>query len=131
MSLRERIDQVEQRIQDAARQATGRDLALNGAIGVKLSLWPTIAVRDVTFKIMPGDRKAIIGPNGAGKTTYFNLISGQLPASEGKVLLYGEDVTGDAAPVRTRKGMGRAFQQFIYLFLSVLKNKYIESHLIK
>ncbi len=42
------------RIQDAARQATGRELALNGAIGVKLSLWPTIAVRDVTFANPPG-----------------------------------------------------------------------------
>ena len=35
------------------------------------------AVRDVTLKIMPGDRKAIIGPNGAGKTTLFNVITGR------------------------------------------------------
>ena len=41
------------------------------------------AVRDVTLKIMPGDRKAIIGPNGAGKTTLFNLITGIFPASVG------------------------------------------------
>ena len=42
------------RIQEAVRQATGRDLALNGEIGVKLSLWPTIAVRDVGFANPPG-----------------------------------------------------------------------------
>jgi branched-chain amino acid transport system ATP-binding protein len=39
------------------------------------------AVRDVTLRIMPGDRKAIIGPNGAGKTTLFNVISGVFPAT--------------------------------------------------
>ena len=37
------------------------------------------ATRDVTLRIMPGDRKAIIGPNGAGKTTLFNLITGIYP----------------------------------------------------
>ena len=45
------------------------------------------AVRGVTFKIMPGDRKAIIGPNGAGKTTLFNLITGIFAASAGQVVL--------------------------------------------
>ena len=66
---------------------------------------------------------AIVGPNGAGKTTYFNLISGQLPASDGQVLLYGEDVTRDPAPVRTRKGMGRAFQLTnLFPNLTVLEN---------
>ncbi|MFX8649066.1 ATP-binding cassette domain-containing protein, partial [Acinetobacter baumannii] len=43
-------------------------------------------------------------------TTYFNLISGQLPATEGKVRLNGEDITSWAAPRRTRAGLGRAFQ---------------------
>src|SRR6185503_11870456 len=56
-------------------------------------------------------------------TTYFNLISGQLPASEGQVLLHGEDVTRYAAPIRTRKGMGRAFQLTnLFPNLSVLEN---------
>ena len=39
------------------------------------------ATRDVSLRIMPGDRKAIIGPNGAGKTTLFNLITGIYPVS--------------------------------------------------
>ena len=69
-----------------------------------------IAVDAVSCRFAPGTLTAIVGPNGAGKTTYFNLISGQLPASAGQVLLFGEDVTRAPAPVRTRKGMGRAFQ---------------------
>src|SRR4029077_1726466 len=51
------------------------------------------ATRDVSFRVMGGDRKAIIGPNGAGKTTLFNLITGIYPVSSGEVLLFGEDVT--------------------------------------
>ena len=62
--------------------------------GLSKSFGGLHAVRDVTFKIMPGDRKAIIGPNGAGKTTLFNLITGIFPASAGQVLLFGQDVTG-------------------------------------
>ena len=69
-----------------------------------------VAVNAVSCAFQPGTLTAIVGPNGAGKTTYFNLVSGQLPASAGQVLLFGEDVTRAPAPVRTRKGMGRAFQ---------------------
>jgi branched-chain amino acid transport system ATP-binding protein len=69
-----------------------------------------VAVDRVSCRFLPGTLTAIVGPNGAGKTTYFNLISGQLPASEGRVLLGGEDITGLPAPLRTRRGLGRAFQ---------------------
>ena len=46
------------------------------------------ATREVSLRIMPGDRKAIIGPNGAGKTTLFNLITGIYPVTSGQVLLF-------------------------------------------
>jgi branched-chain amino acid transport system ATP-binding protein len=69
-----------------------------------------VAVDHVSCVFAPGTLTAIVGPNGAGKTTYFNLISGQLPASEGRVLLNGEDITALPAPLRTRRGLGRAFQ---------------------
>ncbi len=69
-----------------------------------------VAVDQVSCRFEPGTLTAIVGPNGAGKTTYFNLISGQLPASEGRVLLDGEDITTLPAPTRTRRGLGRAFQ---------------------
>jgi branched-chain amino acid transport system ATP-binding protein len=69
-----------------------------------------VAVDHVSCAFAPGTLTAIVGPNGAGKTTYFNLVSGQLPATEGRVLLDGEDITALPAPLRTRKGLGRAFQ---------------------
>jgi branched-chain amino acid transport system ATP-binding protein len=69
-----------------------------------------VAVNKVSCTFRPGELTAIVGPNGAGKTTYFNLISGQLRPSAGDVLLAGETITGLTAPLRTRKGLGRAFQ---------------------
>jgi len=69
-----------------------------------------VAVDHVSCAFLPGTLTAIVGPNGAGKTTYFNLVSGQLKASEGRVLLRGEDVTHLPASQRTHRGMGRAFQ---------------------
>ena len=69
-----------------------------------------VAVDHVSCRFEAGTLTSIVGPNGAGKTTYFNLVSGQLPASEGRVLLQGEDITRLSAPLRTRKGLGRAFQ---------------------
>ena len=81
------------------------------------------AVRGVSLKIMPGDRKAIIGPNGAGKTTLFNLISGIFSASSGQVLLFGRDVTGWSSHRRAAVGMARTFQvTSLFPKLTVLDN---------
>ncbi len=82
-----------------------------------------VAVDHVSCRFEPGTLTAIVGPNGAGKTTYFNLISGQLRASEGKVLLAGADITRQSASARAHLGLGRAFQ-LTQLFpgLSVLEN---------
>jgi branched-chain amino acid transport system ATP-binding protein len=69
-----------------------------------------VAVNHVSCIFRPGELTAIVGPNGAGKTTYFNLISGQLRATEGRILFDGTDITDLSAPLRTRAGLGRAFQ---------------------
>src|SRR5258708_14238601 len=69
-----------------------------------------VAVNRVSCGFRPGELTAIVGPNGAGKTTYFNLISGQLRPSAGTILFDGADITTLSAPLRTRAGLGRAFQ---------------------
>ena len=85
-----------------------------------------VAVDKVSCAFRPGTLTAIVGPNGAGKTTYFNLISGQLPASSGSVALFGEDVTRLSAPQRTKRGLGRAFQLTnLFPRLSVLENVHL------
>ena len=81
------------------------------------------AVKDVTLEVFPGDRQAVIGPNGAGKTTLFNLITGVFPSSEGRILLFGQDVTGWPSHRRTALGMARTFQiTSLFPKLSVLDN---------
>src|SRR5690242_14476262 len=82
-----------------------------------------VAVDSVSCAFRRGTLTAIVGPNGAGKTTYFNLISGQLRASSGAVLLRGEAITRLSAPARARRGLGRAFQLTnLFPSLSVLEN---------
>ena len=82
-----------------------------------------VAVNAVSCAFYPGTLTAIVGPNGAGKTTYFNLISGQLKASEGQVLLNGRDLSALPASARTHAGLGRAFQlTSLFPNLSVMEN---------
>lgn len=82
-----------------------------------------VAVNQVSADFYPGTLTVIVGPNGAGKTTYFNLVSGQLPASSGSVLLDGADITRHGAAKRTALGIGRAFQLTnLFPNLSVMEN---------
>jgi branched-chain amino acid transport system ATP-binding protein len=91
--------------------------------GLTISFGGHVAVDDVSCAFEPGTLTAIVGPNGAGKTTYFNLISGQLRASAGSVLLDGADITTQSASARTHRGVGRAFQLTqLFAGLSVVEN---------
>ncbi len=69
-----------------------------------------VAVQDVTIKVEKNKLKSIIGPNGAGKTTFFNLLSGQLKPTNGKVIFNGKEITNLSPTYRTRHGIGRSFQ---------------------
>jgi len=68
------------------------------------------AVNNVTIEIPSGGVRTIIGPNGAGKTTFFNLLSGRIPCSEGRVWFGGRDITALQPYERTRLGVARSFQ---------------------
>jgi branched-chain amino acid transport system ATP-binding protein len=82
-----------------------------------------VAVDQVTADFYPGTLTVIVGPNGAGKTTYFNLVSGQLAATAGSVLLDGADITRLGPARRTRLGIGRAFQLTnLFPLLTVMEN---------
>ena len=82
-----------------------------------------VAVNAVTADFYPGTLTVIVGPNGAGKTTYFNLVSGQLAATAGRVFLHGADITRAGPARRTRLGIGRAFQLTnLFPHLTVMEN---------
>jgi branched-chain amino acid transport system ATP-binding protein len=81
------------------------------------------AVDGVSLEVRPGERRAIIGPNGAGKTTLFNLISGELLPSEGRITLFGQDVTRLPPHRRAALGLGRTYQiTNLFPRLTVLEN---------
>lgn len=69
-----------------------------------------MAVFEVDFNLPKNEIRAIIGPNGAGKTTFFNLLTGHLSPTRGKVVFRGEDITGFSPAKISHKGMSRSFQ---------------------
>jgi branched-chain amino acid transport system ATP-binding protein len=81
------------------------------------------AVDGVSFRVDAGERLAIIGPNGAGKTTLFQLLSGMLSPSSGRIFAFGKDITKLPAHRRAALGIGRTFQiTNLFLKLTVLDN---------
>ncbi len=80
----------------------------------------------VDFALQPGELRAVIGPNGAGKTTFFNLITGLLSPTAGRIFFRGEDITGLPPHRVARKGVGRTLQvTSLFPGLSVFDNIWI------
>jgi branched-chain amino acid transport system ATP-binding protein len=69
-----------------------------------------VAVSNVSMTVETGELRAVIGPNGAGKTTFFNLVTGFLTPSEGRIRFDGEDITGLLPARRVWRGIARTFQ---------------------
>jgi branched-chain amino acid transport system ATP-binding protein len=81
------------------------------------------AVADVTLAVAAGERRAIIGPNGAGKTTLFSLISGETLPSDGRIELFGRDITRLPPHRRAALGLARTYQiTNLFPRLSVVAN---------
>ena len=81
------------------------------------------AVDSVSLSVAPGERHALIGPNGAGKTTLFNLMSGELPSTAGRITLFSTEATRLAPHQRAALGIARTFQiTKLFPGLTVLEN---------
>ena len=81
------------------------------------------AINDVSVMFQPGEIVGLIGPNGAGKTTLFNLITGVLAPTQGRVFFGERDITGLQPHRVARLGIGRTFQQTrIFHDLKVVDN---------
>ncbi len=89
-----------------------------------------VAVNDISFKVRAGEIVGLIGPNGAGKSTTFNLITGVLRPTSGKVGFMGERVDTLSAREIARRGVGRTFQHVQLLpGMTVLENVALGAHL--
>jgi len=79
--------------------------------GLSRAFGALTALNRVSFAVAPRERRAIIGPNGAGKTTLFNLITGELRPTEGRIRLEGASIGGLAPHAVARRGISRSFQR--------------------
>ena len=68
------------------------------------------ALNDVSVSFAAGELTAIIGPNGAGKSTFFNVLSGSIHPTEGRVRFQGQDITGLPPHEYARLGVAKSFQ---------------------
>ena len=83
------------------------------------------ALNDVSFSVATGEIIGLIGPNGAGKTTAFNVISGTMPPTSGKVIFAGKDISGGPPSKVVVSGLARTFQSTsTYPQMTVAQNVY-------
>lgn len=88
------------------------------------------AVDGLDMSINQGEIVGIIGPNGAGKTTIFNLITGFLRPTKGKIVFEGEDITGQEPYYIAERGIVRTFQAAsLFPNFTVLQNVLVACHL--
>lgn len=90
---------------------------------LQLKIKDLCILNGVSFTVNPGETVGIIGPNGSGKTSLFNCISGFSYPTAGKITFRGEDVTHVSPFARSRKGIGRVFQNFgIFREMTLIEN---------
>jgi branched-chain amino acid transport system ATP-binding protein len=107
----------------ASSLASGDALVLEG---VTRAFGALRAIENVSLSVAAGERRAVIGANGAGKTTLFNVITGDFPATAGRVLFFGEDVTTHAPFERIRMGLRRTYQSsLLFRDLTVRDNVFL------
>src|SRR5581483_1017780 len=91
--------------------------------GLTVRFEGNVAVDRVSLSAPMGRLTGLIGPNGAGKTTTFNACSGLLRPAEGRIMLFGSDVTRRGPASRARRGLGRTFQRMeLFTSMTVAEN---------
>ena len=86
-------------------------------------------LQDVSFSVPAGSISGLIGPNGAGKTTVFNLVTGLLPPSDGRIAFDGASLVGRKPHAITRAGIARTFQNIrIFKEMTLLENVLVGTH---
>src|SRR5919109_2913632 len=84
------------------------------------------AVNGVTLEVQAGSLHSVIGPNGAGKTTFFNLLTGQLRPTSGRIVFDGRDIAGTPPHAVAHLGIARSFQRTsVFPTLSLFDNVWL------
>lgn len=95
-------------------------------VSVTMRFGGLTALDDVTYTIKEREVRGIIGPNGAGKTTLFNVITGELQPTSGKIFLRGEEITHLTPHIICQKGLSRTFQlTFIFPEMTVYESIWV------
>ncbi len=95
-------------------------------VSVTMRFGGLTALDGVTCAIQEGEVRGIIGPNGAGKTTLFNVITGELKPTSGKIMLRGTDITPLPPHAICQKGLSRTFQlTFIFPEMTVYESIWV------
>jgi len=103
--------------------AVGANDVLLQAVRLTRRFGGLAAVDGVSIDLRRGEVHAVIGTNGAGKSTLINMLSGEIPPSEGTIRLGADDITAWSQPRRARAGVGRSYQRTnIFDALSVFEN---------
>jgi len=106
-----------------SKRETGRSTGILRIDNLTKDFGGLRAVDRCSFKVLPHRIYGLIGPNGSGKTTLFNMITGLLPPTEGRVLFKSEDITGRPEYAITQGGIARTFQLVrIFSRMTVLEN---------
>jgi branched-chain amino acid transport system ATP-binding protein len=85
-------------------------MALIEAEGVHVRFGDRVVLEQVDLSVPEGELHGIMGPNGAGKTTFFNVLTGRVKPSRGRIRLAGEDIAGLSPHAIANKGVARSFQ---------------------
>lgn len=95
-------------------------------VSVTMRFGGLTALDNVTYSIQEGEVRGIIGPNGAGKTTLFNVITGELKPTSGKIFLRGKDITRFTPHLICQEGLSRTFQlTFIFPEMTVYESIWV------
>ena len=117
--------------EDAAAGGTAAPAAepILAAAGVTKKFGGLTAVSDVSFDIPARSIVSLIGPNGAGKTTFFNMLTGLIRPTDGRIMFDGRLITRSRPDVITARGMARTFQN-IRLFgaMTAVENVMVGHH---
>src|SRR5438874_3470987 len=105
------------------------------AVGITKRFGGLVAVNEVAVTLRRNTVLSVIGPNGAGKTTFFNMISGLIPPTSGRMLFYpnengpGLDITGKPPHYVTGIGICRTFQNIrLFANMTALENVLVGMH---